>query len=437
MASRFHIAHYHWDAASASVTFDYVCDRYGAFSETIRFAREDFHPERLEAAPGLIRLAQALIGVSYYKAAAAPELILPDEVLSAQSLGAIEAAYQDGLGEFRVRNGLAHPGVLSLVGRAKTGQGCDKLALNQEHALVAWGGGKDSAVVRHFVTRAGIAARVYSVATSDRVKDVLQDTAGGTLNFIDRRIDPRLIAANEAGALNGHVPVTAINSILLSLAAVMRGAGQVVFANERSADEPTLVMDGAGVNHQYSKSYAFEALLRAALASETGGALSYYSALRPVSEIWIARQITGLDDVARITSCNRNFHIAKGADTRWCRTCPKCAFTFLIFAPFLARDRAELIFGGNLLADTGLIPLYEEILGFGTQKPWECVGTIEEARTALSLLQTRPDWQDVALVRHFAPRLSDFDRDGHYKALLEFKDPHHLPDGLLQEMMHG
>ena len=434
MSAQFQMGPITRDDTNARLEFHYICARYGALSETVEFEPEDYNGARLDLVPGLLALAQALIGVSYYKAAAAPALILPDDQLSAESLVAIEAAYQDGLGEFRVRNSLPHPGALSLEGQARS-HALDVETPASTETLVAWGGGKDSAVVRDLITRAGFAPRLYSVATSERVKGVLQETAGGALNFIDRRIDPRLIAANEAGALNGHVPVTAINSILISLVAWMRGARAVVFANERSADEPTLVMDEAGVNHQYSKSYAFESLLRAALTAETNRGVDYYSALRPVSELWIARHITRLADVERITSCNRNFHIGAGADRKWCRQCPKCAFTYLIFAPFLAPDRAERIFGGDLLSDTGLTELYQDILGFGEQKPWECVGTIEEAHAALKRLSATPGWAEKALVRHFAPQLADFDLDAAEARLMAFETPHHVPESVLREMM--
>ena len=42
--------------------------------------------------------------------------------------------------------------------------------------------------------------------------------------------------------------------------ALATGCGAVVMANERSASQPTRVVDGVEINHQYSKSFAFERL---------------------------------------------------------------------------------------------------------------------------------------------------------------------------------
>ena len=56
--------------------------------------------------------------------------------------------------------------------------------------------------------------------------------------------------------------MTGILSAIAVLAAVARGRDAVVMSNEWSASEPTLVVDGRPVNHQYSKSGSFERGLR-------------------------------------------------------------------------------------------------------------------------------------------------------------------------------
>ena len=83
---------------------------------------------------------------------------------------------------------------------------------------------------------------------------------------------------NRAGAWNGHVPVTAINSAILLCASILYGFRYIVFSNERSADEATLVTDdGSEVNHQYSKSSDFEAGFRAVIASQVSPDIEYFS----------------------------------------------------------------------------------------------------------------------------------------------------------------
>ena len=62
-----------------------------------------------------------------------------------------------------------------------------------------------------------------------------------------------LFELNAAGALNGHIPVTAINSLIAIATAVLHGLGPVVMSNERSASDPNLIWNGHEINHQWSK----------------------------------------------------------------------------------------------------------------------------------------------------------------------------------------
>ena len=61
---------------------------------------------------------------------------------------------------------------------------------------------------------------------------------------------------NGSGALNGHVPITAIIACVALLTAKLNRYDAVALANERSASSGNLVYDGIEVNHQFSKSRA-------------------------------------------------------------------------------------------------------------------------------------------------------------------------------------
>jgi hypothetical protein len=63
----------------------------------------------------------------------------------------------------------------------------------------------------------------------------------------------------QPGYYNGHVPSTAINSMIGALTALLFGYNRIVLSNERSASEGNVEFDGREANHQYSKSLAFEA----------------------------------------------------------------------------------------------------------------------------------------------------------------------------------
>jgi hypothetical protein len=139
--------------------------------------------------------------------------------------------------------------------------------------------------------------------------------------------------------------------------------------------------------------------IAAVLAEATGGALSYFSLLRPYSEARIAELFareTRYDHV--FSSCNRNFRLSGHDGPLWCGECPKCHFVFLILAPVMRKDRLVSIFKRNLLAEPRYEASFRELTGLAGQKPWECVGEILEAAACLHLLTGRPEWAGDAIV---------------------------------------
>src|SRR5690606_27135049 len=172
---------------------------------------------------------------------------------------------------------------------------------------------------------------------------------------IGRQLAPELFDYNRQGAWNGHIPVTAVNSAIMAFAAVVLGVDQVVFSNERSASYGSLIEGTGEVNHQWSKGCAFERAFAAHLRSHVAADLRYYSLLRPLSELAVARQFARIDRYdAQFSSCNRSFHVlGERPVNRWCGVCPKCDFVFLALPPFMPKPRLVSIFGRNLLDDPG------------------------------------------------------------------------------------
>src|SRR5690606_5715980 len=111
---------------------------------------------------------------------------------------------------------------------------------------------------------------------------------------VERKIDQKLFDLNSSGAPNGHVPVTALTSMLANIAALAVGFDAVAMSNESSADEPTRIIKGEPVNHQWSKSTQAEKLLRNALDS-LRARIQYFSALRSLSEFQIFEIFSTLD----------------------------------------------------------------------------------------------------------------------------------------------
>ena len=129
--------------------------------------------------------------------------------------------------------------------------------------MVPIGGGKDSMVLIESVKH--LQPRLFAVNPHPLVVE-LAAQAGLELLVVRRRLAPQLAELNRAGALNGHVPITAIVSLIAVVASFVYGYDTIAMAVERSASEETVMVDGVPVNHQYSKSLEFEDSIRALIA---------------------------------------------------------------------------------------------------------------------------------------------------------------------------
>lgn len=344
----------------------------------------------------LLRMLSVAAGLSYLKAFAPAALHVPGG-LTAHERALAEALARLGLGEFAYVNDL--PEVLDTevvapeLPTTSPGSAQGRSDDVPSGALVAVGGGKDSIVSIEALRGAGLDVVLFSVNSYAPIEATAQ-AAGLPLRSVRRRLDPALFVLNDAGAPNGHVPVTAVNSLLAELTALALGLDVVVFSNEASSSFGNVDWHGRQINHQWSKGLDFERLLRAALPA---GVPDYVSLLRPLTELRIARRFAAHAAYHPVfTSCNRAFKLRAEDRTSWCGECDKCRFVFLVLAPFLGRDALLAIFGGrDLLADEEQWTGFLELLGAeGLLKPFECVGEPDECRVALALLREHPEWVD-------------------------------------------
>lgn len=392
----------------------YAFDDGEELVETIRFPRAPAVPaERRAAFEAALKLLHLIAGVSYYKAGVPPRIELADGALDDATADLLEALYLHGLAEFAYRNKLdlrdrikfprMSPSPRGAEGRGEEADLPEALALNlPKRTLVPIGGGKDSLVAVEAIKAIGGEATAVWVGNSGLIAACAERTGLPTLN-IQRELAPGLFELNRQGAWNGHIPVTAVNSAILALAAILYGYDSITFANERSASAATLEYEGQQVNHQWSKGFAFEKLLGDWLHTHVARDLDYCSLLRPYSELAITRAFARLTPYFdAFSSCNRNFKLLgpKPVD-RWCGQCPKCHFVFLALAPFLPKPRLLSIFGRNLLDDENQAGGFDALLEYQDHKPFECVGEGAEARAAMYALSQRPEWQEDALVARF------------------------------------
>ncbi len=174
-------------------------------------------------------------------------------------------------------------------------------------------------------------------------------------------------------------------------------------SNERSASVGNLWHDGVLINHQFSKSLEIEQRLGDVVQSQVAADLSYFSLLRPLSELEIAKRFASTSRYdSTFTSCNRAFRIADDRRIEhWCCDCSKCRFVFLALAPFASPDRLIKIFGKNMLDDPSQFLGFDELIGWQADKPFECVGEVEESIAAFLLLAKSGLWQETQAVRRF------------------------------------
>ena len=413
-----------------------------ALDDEVTFVEELDLPARVGAADrertaGLLSLLHWVAGVSYFKTAAPAVVRCETGAPPPATAALLEALYSEGLGEFAYVNGLAGlprprfaPGPAP---RPAPGPRRGSPSAEPARVLVPVGGGKDSVVALEIVRRSGCELALFSVGDAGPIRRTAA-VAGLPRLVARRRLDPGLAALNQAGALNGHVPVTAIVACAALLTAALHGFDAVAMANERSASSGNLDWDGIEVNHQFSKGLAAERLLRAA-AAEVGGGVDVFSVLRPASELAIARAFARLGPYHRaFTSCNAIFRLDPALRTAsWCGDCPKCRFVYLVLAPFTAPEHLREVFGRDLLDDEAQFAGFALLTATGGNKPFECVGEEDESLAAIRLLAGDPRWSGHRVVRRLAadvlPRFAP--GAGDPAAALALSEDHAVPAGLM------
>jgi hypothetical protein len=182
---------------------------------------------------------------------------------------------------------------------------------------------------------------------------------------------------NEKGYLNGHTPFSALLAFVTLFTALLHKKRDIALSNESSANEATIL--GTKINHQYSKSFEFETDFRNYYQRYMTSELNYYSFLRSYTESDIARMFSTFPHhFLSFRSCN-----AGSKSDVWCCNCPKCLFVWIILSPYLSTGQLIAIFGKDLGADLHLLEDFKKLSGLSPEKPFECVGTIEEVKRSV------------------------------------------------------
>jgi hypothetical protein len=408
------------DLSTGEASFSYVLDGDEFVERLVLPVGDGAVPERL------LDVAHVVIGTSYYKLSAPPRLVF-DRPIAPEVAALAAETYDEGLREFAFTNGLPVPHVVSVEADVVDDPAVTA-TLTSDWPLLPIGGGKDSAAVLSMLRDGATAVTISATGAQRR----LAAAAGIELLEVGRTLDPKLAERTAAGGLNGHIPITAVNSAISCLGAALWGHDAVVLGNERSASEPTRIVAKEGVlvpvNHQHSKSFAYEEAF--ARAVEPAG-IAYFSVLRQLSELAIAGIV--VDDgrlLGDFLSCNRAFVRSRAADApqTWCLECAKCTFTFLMFAPFLTVDAAAAVFGGNPLELPSMVDAFAALWD-PDAKPFDCVGERMESAVAMARLAASDGWSSLPVVRALGAAAAAV-ADGFgatFASVLEPGGPHRIP----------
>jgi UDP-N-acetyl-alpha-D-muramoyl-L-alanyl-L-glutamate epimerase len=384
-----------WEADGEEVALTYAIDGLGSFTERLSFVGLDVDAAagRSPAVRGALQLTLLTAMTSYLKVCLPPVVELGPAPAAAVAM--VEGLLTDGLAELAFDHDVDLRGAFDV--RSEPVADLPVEGPRPDGVVVPVGGGKDSAVTATIAAAHDPGALTIAV-NPRRSMHATADAVGLPLVEVRRTLDPRLFALNDAGAINGHVPITAIVASVCAVAAAVLGRGTVLLSNERSADEPTRRLTDRDVNHQYSKSSAFEHLHVAAANALTGASVAAWSFLRPASELLIARAFARHPHLlAAVNSCNRAYAL-NAERIEWCGDCPKCRFVQLTLAPFLPREELVGRLGFDALDDPAQLAGVRALVD-PNAKPFECVGTIDEAQLALDLLADDPAWADALAVR--------------------------------------
>jgi hypothetical protein len=318
--------------------------------------------------------------ISYWKTACPPIVNIKNRKLSETQVNWWKNVFYQGLGEFFYTNEIK-TSVKDFMKIVSDGEAILPHSLNlDETVIVPIGGGKDSVVTLELLNK------------TENVRPFIMNPRGATLECarvagfgndgfieVNRRLDPLILDLNAQGFLNGHTPFSALLAFYSLLVSAIAGHRHIALSNESSANEPTV--SGTDINHQYSKSYAFERDFREYVKNFISADFNYFSFLRPLNELQIARIFA---EQVKYYPVFKSCNVGSKTDT-WCCNCPKCLFAFSILSPFIPVIEMVHIFGKNLFELPQMLGYLKELTGIDDVKPFECVGTIDEVNAALHM----------------------------------------------------
>ena len=377
---------------TTKITYNFIVPSLTQYKPTLEVKKFkiDSFTKNLIFHIGLVEL------VSYWKATCSKNVIIKAGYINKEQIEFFKKLYFYGLGELFYTNGITpnYDDFINIKCELKE-QNIEIPNYVGNGNLIPIGGGKDSNVTLE-IMKSDFEDNLCFIINPKQVTLSCAQTAGYSnekIVTVKRTIDKNLIELNKQGFINGHTPFSALVAFLSYFNAYITGKKYILLSNESSANESNV--DGTKINHQYSKTYEFECDFNEYTKKYFKIDIKYFSLLRPLSEYQIAMLFSNYEKYHEIfKSCNVG---SKKEPWHWCCSCPKCLFVYIILSPFLYKEKLIRIFGEDLFEKEDLLDIFIELTGYGKTKPFECVGTYEEVRYAITKTISKLDKQPYLL----------------------------------------
>ncbi len=385
--------------------------------------------------PSVARVCEMIhmtLGVSYFKLFGPSEIVHPYSFTPSQA-SYWELLYTQGLGEYYYTNGLDFQGRVHFA--ASEGVKQSDVLPPQQRALILHGGGKDSIVSVEIAKKAGMDFDLFAVNEYD-IQKAVAEIIGKKTCSIKRTVDQHMIELNKEGNVyNGHVPISAVYATVAFLYALLFDYAFVVVSNELSAVYGNVMYKGMNINHQWSKSQEFESATRSYLAGIVGDSLQFFSLLRPLYEIQIAKIFTNYPQYFEVfSSSNHNFTLDQsGEKRRWSVEFSKgkVEFVWALLSAFLPKSEMLRIFQEDIYSRIDCLDRFKELLGVKDIKPLDCVGTPQEVIVAMYLCSLRGEMNETPVMKYFLEEVLPSRIESIQDDLAEcfrYGDDSHLPE---------
>ena len=260
--------------------------------------------------------------------------------------------------------------------------------------LLAVSGGKESTFAWEWLRRARLRHEAFTLHHSGgylgnqwESKFPVFDSIRSECTLHELRQYPDTDPAVRFGYQGVRNDPTITNALfLMMVVAEARGFKYLALANDRSSNEGNTVHEGREVNHQSAKGSAYIKRFNEYCAAK-GLVFRYVSLCEEAYSLGAVNYLAkwNVDLLRRLASCNEA-QWSRSSD-RWCRACPKCAFSYALIEAAGGRELAIGTVGEDLILKPELLATWRALFDPALDKPFECVGEKRETAAALGKLK--------------------------------------------------